>query len=353
MLENTTIRQTSWYLTLTIIGLYLGVFCVYLLVFNHDFGNYKLTFGLFCLHFLSFFLVHMVIRYFLESFVARKLDFIYKLISDRKMNSKQKELKVNSNTTSIDEVQDEVSKWVENTKNEISSIKSLENYRKQYVGVISHELKTPIFTIQGYIHTLLEGGIYDENINLKYLERAAKNVDRLETIVNDLEQINKLEYGKIILQQTQFDISKLIKEVIQDLQGQADEKEIKLIFEENPELNKMVKGDIESVRKVLINLITNSIKYGRAKGETSISHHYLGDKILIEVSDDGIGIQKEHLKHLYDRFYRVDHSRSREQGGSGLGLSIVKHIVEAHDQTINVRSTYGEGSTFGFTLDKG
>jgi len=352
MSKNITIRQTTWYLTAAVAGLNI-VLSVLFLSFSPvslSSGSSLLKFAGF--QFASFLLIYLIIRYFLESFISKKINFIYKLITERKVTSDQSSSKNRVEVTSLDEVQNEVSKWVEKTNDEISSLKSLEDYRKQYVGVISHELKTPIFTIQGYIHTLIEGGLHDENINLKYLHRAAKNVDRLQTIVDDLELINKLEHDKKILQETDFNLVKLVYEVIQDLHGQAEEKNIEIILNEDQEIERMVNADIESIRQVLINLIANSIKYGVEKGKTMINFHDMGEKVMIEISDDGIGIEKEHLKHLYDRFYRVDHSRSREQGGSGLGLSIVKHIIEAHQQTINVQSTHGTGSTFSFTLNK-
>jgi len=298
---------------------------------------------------LFFLLSYLLIRWLLNQFIFEKIKLIYKIIGSVKDDVPSKR-KASLATTSIDDVNLEVAEWAENTSNEILSLKSLEEYRKQYVGVISHELKTPIFTIQGYIHTLLEGGLYDDKINIKYLQRAAKNIDRLETIVEDLELINTLESGQRELVLTNFDIGQLIKEVLQDLNSFADEKSTSMEFKNGVDTKWKVIADIDSIRQVLINLITNSIKYGLKEGHTEVNVYQLDNKVMIEVSDNGLGIEEKHLKHLFDRFYRVDPSRSRALGGSGLGLSIVKHIMEAHNETINVRSAPGKGTTFSFTL---
>ncbi|MCB0578851.1 MAG: sensor histidine kinase, partial [Phaeodactylibacter sp.] len=219
-------------------------------------------------------------------------------------------------------------------------------------GDISHELKTPIFNIQGYLHTLLDGAIHDEEVNVKFIRKAAKNLERLHTIVEDLEAISRLESGELILEMQAFDIRKLTEEVFEDLEIKAAQRRIVLEFKEGAAQNFRVLADRESIRQVLTNLVSNSIKYGKDNGRTRIGFYDMDKNILIEVADNGLGIPKQHINHVFDRFYRVDKSRSRAQGGSGLGLSIVKHIIEAHKQTINVRSTPDLGSTFGFTLQK-
>ncbi len=349
MFRNLTSKQVIVTLTIGIFLLH-GVMFFFLYYFNEFFTQSKyhlLLIGLYlCLVLLS---SYLLIKTLLNQFIFEKVKILYKLIGSVKSEvptSKNKDL----GTTSIEDVNREVATWAENTSNEISSLKSLEEYRKQYVGVISHELKTPIFTLQGYIHTLLEGGLYDEKINLRYLQRAAHNIDRLETIVEDLELINTLESGQNELILTNFDIVQLIKDVVLDLKSFADEKEMTIIFKDGVLLNLKVKADIDKIRQVIINLVTNSIKYGKEHGTTEINIYKLDENVLVEISDNGIGIEEKHQKHLFDRFYRVDPSRSRMLGGSGLGLSIVKHIIEAHNQTINVRSEIGKGSTFGFTL---
>ena len=264
----------------------------------------------------------------------------------------QKAINLAADNEVLDDVEEEVAEWAASQENQIQTLRTLEEYRKKYLGNVSHELKTPIFSIQGFVHTLLDGALEDEQVNRRYLERAASNVERLLTIVYDLETITKLESGELMLDITRFDIKELVAEVFVDLEIRARERNMQLIFKEGADKSFMVKGDPEYIRQVLNNLILNSIKYGRDGGVTKASFYDMHNQVLIEISDNGIGINEKHLNHLFDRFYRVDKSRSRELGGSGLGLSIVKHILEVHDQTINVRSTPGIGSTFGFTLDK-
>jgi len=354
MFKNVTIRQITISIVIAIV--LLNTLCLFLL-FRFDVLNFiskdsTSIYPIMVCTIISSIILFLLISYILENFVSRKINLIYSIISGKRDTDKSKEISKSAMGTSIDNVNIHVQEWAENTSKEISSLKSLEEYRKKYVGVISHELKTPIFTIQGYIHTLLEGGIYDENINMEYLKRAAKNVNRLETIVEDLELINTLESGQNQLFKTNFEIFKLIKDVKIDLESMAVEKNIQIVLGEGKDLATKVNADIDSIRQVLVNLISNSIKYGKQDGQTTINQHFLNDTVLIEVSDDGIGIDEKHIKHLFDRFYRVDPSRSRMIGGSGLGLSIVKHIIEVHDQTINVSSKLEEGSSFSFTLEK-
>jgi two-component system phosphate regulon sensor histidine kinase PhoR len=294
----------------------------------------------------------LAIQYILDRYIYRRIKLIYKIIRRSKTSVPDKRIFQQSDNPILDGVEQEVTQWAESQQNEIETLKTLEAYRKRYIGNVSHELKTPIFSIQGYIYTLIDGGLYDEQVNMKYLERAAFNVERLLTIVQDLEEISKLESEDLILDIQKFDIKALVREVFNDLEVNARSRDITLSFKEGADKSYMVMGDREGIRQVLTNLILNSIKYGIDHGVTKVSFYVMDRQILVEVSDNGIGIEEKHLKHLFDRFYRVDKSRSRESGGSGLGLSIVKHILEAHNQSVNVRSTTGKGSTFGFTLDK-
>lgn len=293
----------------------------------------------------------LVVKFFLEKYVFRKIKLIYKIIYDSKKDKTGREL-FDFNKKSLSDVNEKVMEWATSAKKEIADLKTLEQYRKNYVGNISHELKTPIFAIQAYLHTLLDGGIYDEQINVKYLKRAAENTERLQNIVEDLEIISKLESGQVEMEMRKFDIKELVSDIFMDLQPMAKEKNITLMLKEGASQAFQVIADRESIRQVLINLIVNSIKYGREGGTTKVSFYDMDTLILVEVSDNGIGMEEKHIKHVFDRFYRVDSSRSRKQGGSGLGLAIVKHIIEAHGQTINLRSTLNIGSTFGFTLKK-
>lgn len=294
------------------------------------------------------FINFLIIRFFLEKYVFKKIKIIYKLIFD----SKKDKLTQDIADISLEDVNSQVMEWARNTKKEIASLKTLEEYRKNYVGNISHELKTPIFSIQAYLHTLLEGGLYDKSINIDYLQRAINNVDRLQNIVEDLDIINKLESGKGELDIKKFDLKALVEDIIIDISPIAAKKKINISIKGDEQDNVFVLADRESIRQVVSNLLINSIKYGKEGGKTKVSFYDIESEVLTEISDNGIGIEEGHLRHVFDRFYRVDSSRSREQGGSGLGLSIVKHIVEAHDQTITARSTKGMGSTFGFTLSR-
>ena len=340
MYKNITIRQITILISV-LVTLINTLVISFALSWLQYYWIIIITFGLFYINFL-------IVKFFIEKYVFRKIKLIYKLIYDSKKDKSADDI----NKESLEDVNTKVIEWAENTKKEIASLKSLEEYRKNYVGNISHELKTPIFTIQAYLHTLIEGGIYDENINLDYLKRAADNTERLQNIVEDLDIINKLESGIAELDIRKFDIRELVKDIFLDLKSIAKKKKIKLQLKEGASSSYFVLADRESIRQVFTNLLVNSIKYGKEGGITKVSFYDMDSELLTEISDNGIGIEDKHLKHVFDRFYRVDSSRSRKQGGSGLGLSIVKHIIEAHDQTINVRSTLDIGSTFGFTLAK-
>ncbi len=292
------------------------------------------------------------IYFLIDRFIYRRIKLIYKIIRKSKSSVPDRKSLPSGPNPILDGVEKEVELWAESREKEIETLKTLETYRKRFIGNVSHELKTPIFSIQGYIYTLIDGGLYDENVNQKYLERAASNVERLLTIVQDLEEISKLESEDLVLDIQKFDIKALVSEVFLDLEVNAAPKNIRLVFKDGADNAYNVMADREAIRQVLTNLILNSIKYGKEDGVTKVSFYVMDKQILLEVADDGIGIAEKHLNHLFDRFYRVDKSRSRESGGSGLGLSIVKHILEAHQQSVIVRSTKNIGSTFGFTLDK-
>jgi two-component system phosphate regulon sensor histidine kinase PhoR len=308
----------------------------------------KLTF-LFLVCHLSCYLIFI---YILKIFIYRKIKLIYKSISSAK-DSKEKALeKVNPVEDILLNVSNEVLEWQKNRTEEIAELKKMENFRKEFLGNVSHELKTPLFNIQGYIHTLLDGALYDQEVNVNYLQRAAKSADRLCLIVEDLESISKLESGELMLDQRIFDIHELFIEVFESAELRANEMSIKLSFKEGSETSFYVSADKERIRQVVNNLIFNSIKYGKKGGSTLVGFYDMDENILVEITDSGIGIDQVHLSRIFERFYRVDKSRSRDQGGTGLGLAIVKHIIEAHKQNINVRSTLGVGTTFTFTLTK-
>lgn len=300
----------------------------------------------------TFILTYFIAAFAVERFIYDKIKVIYKLIHSQKVKKEDKtKPSVDLDRDIIGEVSSEVAEWANERDKEIEYLRNLENYRKEFVGNVSHELKTPIFNIQGYVLTLLDGGLEDPNINRNYLQRAEASIERMINIVQDLESISQFESGQLILDIERTDIVRLSNEVIGALELKAKKKGIKLVLKEEYDPI-FVMADGDRIKQLLINLIENSIKYGKPNGRTKISFFDMDENILVEVTDDGIGIEEKHLSRLFERFYRVDKSRSREAGGTGLGLSIVKHIIEAHNQTITVRSTPGVGSTFGITLKK-
>ncbi len=310
------------------------------------------TLSLLVLAALSFLSAYFIFILLLEVFIYRKIKLIYKTISQFK-DSKAKTLgQLDLKRDIIGNVSKEVEEWDKNRSEEIAELKKLELFRQEFLGNVSHELKTPIFNIQGYIHTLLDGGLDDAEVNIHYLQRAAKSAERLCLIVDDLEEISKLETGELTLDNRIFDLYELVTDVFESQELHARERKITLGFKEKSLRPAFVLADKERIRQVFVNLIVNSIKYGREGGSTLVGFYDMDESILTEITDTGIGIDPVHLPRLFERFYRVDKSRSRDQGGTGLGLSIVKHILEAHKQSINVRSTSGVGTTFSFTLKK-
>lgn len=252
----------------------------------------------------------------------------------------------------IDKVGEDMAAWTDKKDSEIRSLKEMENYRKEFLGNVSHELKTPIFNIQGYIESLIDGGIDDPKYNRKFLTLASRSIERMIHLVNDLDAISRLEEQTLELKIEKFDLTEVVKETFESLEIKAESKNIKLGFKEGSRKVMNVSADRELIGRVLTNLIVNSIKYGNEDGVTLIEYRDLHDRLIVEVSDDGFGISSEHLPRLFQRFYRIEESRTRDAGGTGLGLAIVKHIMEAHDQTITVRSEVGKGTTFSFTLSK-
>lgn len=301
---------------------------------------------------IFFSITYLFTQFVINKFILEKIKPIYKIIDFVPEKGKEAKLKMQEGFVELTKVERDVEKWAQNQLQEIERLKDLERYRKDFVGNVSHELKTPIFNIQGYILTLLEGGLEDPKINKLYLERSEKSIDRMISIVEDLESITKLETGELKPHYSTFDLVQVIDYVFELERLQAKERKISLEFINRPDQPVMVSADKKRIIEVLTNLSINGIKYGRKKGYLKIGIHDFNNKIMVEVSDNGIGIEKKDLPRIFERFYRVDKSRSRQQGGTGLGLSIVKHIVEAHKQTINVQSEFEKGTTFTFTLEK-
>ena len=293
---------------------------------------------------ISFILIFTIIYYFIRRYIFDRVKVIYKSIRRQKGTSEFIE-------SDLDKVSNDVELISSERDKEIDNLKMTESFRREFLGNVSHELKTPIFNIQGYIHTLIDGALYDEKVNMQYLNRTSKSVDRMINIVEDLEMISKIESDKLELEFNNINIVALTQEVFDQVEIKAKRRSVTLKFEKEFEPI-IVSADREKITQVMTNLIDNSIKYGKEGGSTEVRFYEMGDNILVEISDDGIGISESNLSRLFERFYRVDKSRSREQGGTGLGLAIVKHILEAHKQNINVRSTEGIGTTFSFTLQK-
>lgn len=291
----------------------------------------------------------LVLQYRVERFIYRRVKKIYDEVSLLESTT----LINQPITTDMETLSREVKKFATDKKLEIEMLEIREQYRREFLGNISHELKTPLFTVQGYVSTLLDGAMEDKTIRKKYLKRAEKGVERLIYIVEDLDMITKLESGDLDLVLTEFDIVELIQNVFDLLEMKADKKKIKLAFESKNVKSFIVRGDQDRIQQVLQNLIVNSIKYGQIGGLTEVGVINLTKKkVLIRISDNGEGVEKQHIPRLFERFYRVDKSGTREEGGSGLGLAIVKHIIEAHKEKVYVESEHKIGSEFSFTLEK-
>ena len=309
------------------------------------FGSFSVLIAVILFFILSFF----IMQYRAEYFIYRKIKTIYKEFSNIDTDAFQRK----SVTTDIESLSRSVQKFVKGKQLEIETLTEIDSFRRDFLGNLAHELKTPLFTVQGYILTLIEGAAKDKEIRTKYLQRANKGVERLVAVMKDLDMIAKLETDGLQLNIKNFNILELIQNVFDLLEMKAKKRNIALLFDRIYEAPVFVKGDLEKIEQVLINLIVNSIKYGKPNGATIVSiDPYNDQKFQLKVTDNGEGIQQEHLPRLFERFYRVDQSRSREQGGSGLGLSIVKHIIEAHNEIIFMKSEFGKGSEFSFTLEK-
>ncbi len=333
-------------LLLLIITLFISAlisFVSLLLLFgidNIDFVDFTKVF------LLTFLVVYIIGNVYTRSFLYSKLKEISKDILPEKNISQ-------TVTTNMEELASEIKDYDSKRKSEFSEMKKLESFRREFIGNLAHEIKTPLFTSQSYILTLLDGAIKDENVNIKYLKTASKAIDRLNLIVKDLDLITKIESGESILNKNKFDIINLTENVFEMLEFTAKKKKIKLTVNKDKGLETKVIADKEKIEQVLTNLIDNSIKYGKDYGTTEIVIQSLNeDKIIIRVTDNGVGFKKENYTRIFERFFRVDRSGSRSAGGSGLGLAIVKHIIDAHDEKIYVESEFGVGSEFSFTLEK-
>jgi two-component system, OmpR family, phosphate regulon sensor histidine kinase PhoR len=296
---------------------------------------------------------YFLISFMLERFIYRKIKLIYKFINQTKATPKEETYyKYVLPQKSIDEVREDVEEWATKNEEEIELLRRNEQFRKEFLQNLSHEFKTPVFAIQGYVDTLLSGALTNPAVNKKFLEKTSKNVARLTHLLNDLDEISRLERGELILYKQNFVIQELVKDVFESLSVKAEGHTIQCSIKKGCEFPLTIYADKEKIRQVLTNLIENSIKYGKKNGSITASMYKTdGKHMLIELSDDGIGITEKHLPRIFERFYRTDEGRSIDVTGSGLGLAICKHIIEAHGQTIHVRSRENIGTTVGFTLE--
>jgi two-component system phosphate regulon sensor histidine kinase PhoR len=332
--------KSAFYITLFSLGL-----LVLLLFFFNQLNYLLVTIFALSIYIFSFF----VLQYRVERFIYRRVKKIYDDVSLLDSTT----FRSQPITTDMATLTREVKKFATDKKLEIETLKVREEYRREFLGNVSHELKTPLFTVQGYISTLLDGAANDKVLRKKYLERAEKGVERLIYIVKDLDMITKLETGDLNLEYADFDIVELIKNVFDLLEMRASKKNITLTFDTKYTKPIVVHADQDKIQQVITNLVMNSIKYGREGGTTEVSiEDLVKNKVIIRITDNGEGIQKQHIPRLFERFYRVDKSGARSEGGSGLGLAIVKHIIEGHNEKIYVESQYGVGSEFSFTLEK-
>ena len=302
---------------------------------------------------IIFFGSYLLIYYTLERFIYRKIKLIYKFIYQTKA-SKQEELyyKYLLPQKSIEDVREDVEAWAKQHNQEIELLEKNELFRKEFLQNLAHEFKTPVFAIQGYVDTLLQGALENPEINKRFLEKTSRNVERMVNLINDLDEISKLERGEQAILKKNFVLQDIVKEIFESLSIKAEAKNIRCSIKKGCESPLTVFADKEKIRQVIINLLDNSIKYGKEGGNIIASMYKIEDKrILFELSDDGIGIPEKHLPRIFERFYRTEEGRSRDITGSGLGLAICKHIIEAHDQSIHVRSKENVGTTIGFTLD--
>lgn len=296
---------------------------------------------------------YLLIFSIIQNFIYRKIKLIYKFIYQTKASKKEEMYyKYILPQKSIDEVREDVEAWAAQRSKEVELLKQNETFRKEFLQNLSHEFKTPVFAIQGYVDTLLQGALEDPEVNKRFLHKAARNVDRLVTLIQDLDQISRLERGEIVLSKENFVIQDLVREVFESLYLKGEQHRIGFSIKKGCEVPLTVYADKEKIRQVLINLVDNGIKYGKVGGHVIASMYNTdGSNILVEISDDGIGISERNLDRIFERFYRTQEGRSRDVTGSGLGLAICKHIIEAHGHSIHVRSKEGVGTTIGFTVD--
>ena len=320
----------------------IGNYFILLLFYGYTSKNLIISILIFIISFI-------IIQYRIQGFLFKRFKELYQDLD--MLDSTQ--INKSSISTDMDSLMENIEEFAKDKKIEIEALKLKEQYRKEFIGNVAHELKTPIFTIQGYISNLLDGAMDDKELLNKYLKRTDNSVERLSYIIKDLDLITQLESSTMNLNISSFNIIDLIFNIFDHLEIKSSKRNIKLVFDKKYNNEILVSADKERIGQVLTNLLVNSINYGRDKGTTEVSINDLTkEKLIVRVTDNGEGISEEHLPRLFERFYRVDISRSRKHGGSGLGLAIVKHIIDAHNENIYINSKLGVGSEFSFTLQK-
>lgn len=335
-----------------ILGMINAIVCVGSFLLLNYLGGFQINLAYLLISaFVCFVSGFLILYYFYYVDITKRTNFLSDKIRKRFLNKeipqKYNQLEEEDGLLRLNE---RVDLLIESREKEVKHFENLDSYRKEYLGNVSHELKTPVFNIQGYVDTLIHGGLEDDTINIDYLKRAEKSIDRLISIIDDLETITQLESGELHLDVDTFDLAYLCKDIYSSLEINAAKRNIKLELARKYDKPILVKADKFRIRQVLVNLITNSIKYGKENGTTIIALNFLNNDVVIEISDNGDGIDAEHLPRIFERFYRIDKGRSREQGGTGLGLAIVKHIIEAHEKSIKAESERGQGTKFTFSL---
>jgi two-component system phosphate regulon sensor histidine kinase PhoR len=333
------------------ISLFVSLFALSLIVITFWYKETVINLWLLLLIFILIFSVTFTLVYFtLERFIYHKIKLLYRATNMYRIKKDFSSLDLDMKTDIMGKVSKDVARWMVDQHNAIGRLEERESFRREFIGNLAHELKTPVFSIQGYILTLLEGGLEDKEINRLFLERAANGVERITSLIKDLDAISKLESGQVNLEKKRFDFIKLAQEVADELEMKAKKRKIKLEIQNSFDKEIWVNADRVKIAQVLTNLLNNAITYSKEGGNVIVKSNQFDRKILIDVEDDGVGINQEDLDRIFERFYRVEKSRARHKGGTGLGLAIVKHIIEAHGESITAQSKPGKGTTFTFSL---
>jgi len=346
--RNITTRQLAWICTVCIFLLSIITQIFLLWVYNLAHHWYIIIAVALIVSLFSYIIIYQTVNFYLY----RKIKLIYKNIHSHKTRRGSLREKLKMENINLKSIEQEVENWSKQYETDNIAREKQEAFRREYIGNVSHELKTPVFKIHGYLETLINGALEDDKVNKKFLHKALLHTEKLNVIINDLIQLNKYEDGTLILVKKDFDLYELTLEAIHNLKEMANKKKVNMVFKDGCNQPFFVNADPILIAEVLENLLSNAIKYSPTNKDIVISYYVMDDNILTEIMDFGHGIAADQLSRVFERFYRTDSARTSDVGGSGLGLSICKHIVEAHRQSIHVRSTINKGTTFSFTLKK-